>query len=147
MHQPRYVTRLYAVALAVLVAGCGNSPTSPTTTTTTTTVADPTVNEVFQATVPVGGFSFYSFTVAQNGTVNLTLVEVGGQYVPSTVTVGLGLGVPDGTDCTVSTSANTASGTTAQVTATLGPGTYCARVYDVGNLFAPAAFSVAIDHP
>ena len=152
LQPPRYATLLCALAAAAIVAGCGNSPTSPTnttttTTTTTTTVAEPTINEVFQATVPVGGSRFYSFTVTQNGTVNLTLVEVAGQYVPATVTLGLGVGVPDGTDCNATTSINTAAGTTPQVTATLAPGIYCARVYDVGNLFAPAAFSVSIDHP
>lgn len=67
--------------------------------------------------------------------------------VPTTVMVGLGLGVPSGTDCSTTSSINTAAGTTAQLTATYEAGVYCARVYDIGNLFAPASFDVTIAHP
>ena len=77
---------------------------------------------------------------------NLTLTSVGGQFVPSTVQLGLGIGSPAGTDCTTSQTINTASGSTAQVTATEAPGVFCAKVSDIGNLFAPASFTVNIDH-
>lgn len=150
MHRYRGATGLaFLVLTAILSFGCGNdTPTSPTTTTdTTTTTATPTVTETFSATVPVGGAKFYSFTVEQNGTVNLTLTSVSGSFVPSTVMLGLGVGTPDATDCTTTSTVNTASGSTAQLTATLAPGVYCARVYDVGNLFAPADVNVQVDHP
>ena len=34
-----------------------------------------------------------------------------------------------------------------QATGTVGPGLFCVRVYDVGNLFAPANFNITIAHP
>lgn len=138
-----------AAALAIGAAACNKTetPTSPTDTTTTTTVAEPTVTEEFNGTVPVGGFGFYSFAVEQNGTVSIRLVRVGGANVPSTVWLGLGLGTPSGEDCVTTTALNTQSSETAQITGTYPPGIYCARVYDVGNLLAAASVYITIDHP
>lgn len=153
----RWFARLTAVppllaltAAALLATACGkDSPTSPTstTTTTTTTVADPSISETFAGSLPVSGARFYAFEVTAYGTVNVTLNSVGGGAVPTTVWIGVGLGVPDGTDCSTTTSLNTQSGSGPHVSSTLAAGTYCARVYDIGNLASPAAFSVTIAHP
>jgi hypothetical protein len=64
-----------------------------------------------------------------------------------TVMLGLGIGTPSGTACSTSTSVNTPSGTTPQVTGTYAAGLYCANVADIGNLFAPATVDVTIAHP
>ena len=140
---------LVLVLYAATTAACGKSstPTSPTTTTTTETVVDPTVSERFTGNLAVNGSRFYAFDVGATGTVTLTLDSVGGGAVPTTVWVGLGVGVPDGTDCSTTASLNTQSGAGPHVSATLSPGTYCARIYDVGNLAAPASFAVTIAHP
>jgi len=42
---------------------------------------------------------------------------------------------------------NTAPGATAQVTGNFDPAVYYAKVSDIGNLFAPASFSVSIAYP
>jgi hypothetical protein len=148
-HYSRLATALAVAILSGFFSACGGTQTAPsgTSTTTTATVAAPTITETFDGTVAVGGSRFYSFSTAQNGTVTVTLTSVGGQFVPSTITLGVGVGTPNGTDCTTSTSVSTSSGSTAQVTMTLSPGVYCARVYDVGNLFAAATFSATIAHP
>lgn len=138
------------IATLVLCVGCGDeSPTSPTDTSTSssTPAAAPTVSEEFLSTVPVGGSKFYSFTTSTYGTINLTLTSVGGNFVPSTVMLGLGIGQPSGTDCVTTTSVNTAAGSTAQVTGTYDAGVYCAKVSDIGNLYAPASFNVTIAYP
>ena len=124
------------------------SLTSTTTTPTTTTAAAPTVSETFSGTLPVGGFKFYTFNIAANGTVNVTLRQVTGTGVPPTVQLGLGIGQPSGQDC-ATTVVNTASSSFAapQSTGVFGPGLFCVRVFDVGNLFAPANFSITIAHP
>ena len=122
-----------------------DSPTTPTTT------ADPpaavAVTETFEETVPVGGSTFYSFTVPLNGTVEIRLASVGGAGVPATVWLGVGIGAPSGTDCTTTTVVNTAAGETPQITGTYSPGVYCAKVADIGNLLSPARFTVLIGHP
>jgi hypothetical protein len=150
--RPPVVTRAVLIAclpMLIVASGCdkAESPTSPSSTTTTTSVASPTVTEEFVATVPVSGSRFYSFEVIENGTVNVTLVSVGGATVPSTVWMGLGIGTPSGEDCTTTSTVNTAAGSTAQVSGTYAPGIYCAKVLDIGNLFAPATVAVTIAHP
>lgn len=145
---------VYAFVTPVLVlplSACGDSstPTSPTDTTTTTqTAVEPTTSESFTGRIGVNGAAFYSFEVTQYGTVNLTLQNVGGVTgVPESVWVGLGIGVPDGTDCSTTTSTNTQAGGGPHVSSVLAVGTYCARIYDVGNLAAPTPFDVLIAHP
>src|SRR5262249_3495421 len=89
--------------LALFSSGCGgNSTTAPsgTSTTTTTPVASPSISDTWQSVLPVGGFKFYSFGIPSTGTVNITLTSIGGQFVPPTVQVGIGIGTPEGQDCT-----------------------------------------------
>lgn len=140
---------LAAAAIVVGAAACNSeTPTSPTTTTTVPpTVAEPVTTEEFLGTVAVGGAAFYSFSVEQNGTVHLTLASVGGTNVPGSVWLGLGIGTPAGEDCSTTSSLNTQAGSSAQISGTYAPGIYCARVYDIGNLIAPARFAITIEHP
>jgi hypothetical protein len=39
------------------------------------------------------------------------------------------------------------AGVPAQVSSSEQPGVYCVIISDIGNLFAPASFTVTIDHP
>lgn len=137
------------VLTLLTTSGCsGDTPTSPTdTTTTTTTAATPIYSEEFIDKVAVSGSSFYSFTVTQYGTVNVSLTSVGGAFVPSTVTVGLGLGKPDAETCSTTSNISTQSGAGPQLTGTYDPGVYCVKVYDVGNLYSAANFAVTIAYP
>ena len=141
--------RIAMFGLLLLASACSKNntpaPTTPTTPTPTP-VTTPTISENFASTVPVGGGVFYSFNIAANGTVNVTLNSVSGVGVPSTVQLGLGIGTPAGTDCTVTNAVTAASGTAPQLSGTFGPGLFCLRVYDVGNLFGPAAFKATIAH-
>jgi hypothetical protein len=141
---------LLLLAIVIGCAACGDdSPTSPssTSTTSTQTAASPATTEEFDSTVPVGGSKFYSFTTTTYGTIQITLTGVSGSFVPSTVMLGVGLGQPSGTDCVTTTSVNTAAGTTPQVTGVYDAGVYCAKVADIGNLYAPASFTATIAYP
>lgn len=110
-------------------------------------MASPTTTELFAGRVDVSGATFYSFSVVENGTVNVTLAEVGGAGVPGTVWLGLGIGTPSAEDCSTTTTINTAPGSAVHLTGTYAPGVYCVRVWDIGNLAAVAAFNVTIAHP
>jgi hypothetical protein len=137
-----------AVSLLMLAlsAGCGgNSTTAPASTSTS--VAAPTTTEAFNGTLPVGGSAFYTFVIGQNGTVNVTLLSVGGSGVPSTVALGVAVGTPSGTGCSGGAVTNATAGADPQVTGTYGPGRHCVNISDVGNLGAPATFNVTIAHP
>jgi hypothetical protein len=95
----------------------------------------------------VGGSAFYSFSVGENGTVNVTYTEAAGSGVPGTVWLGLGIGTPSAEDCATASTVNTPPTSAAQITGTYTPGIYCVKVSDIGNLFAPATFRVTIAHP
>ncbi len=136
-----------ALLLSAVGAGCGSSSTSPTSVVTTQTPAAASVTETFSGTLAVGGSRFYSFSVAQYGTVTVTLTQLTGNFDPTTTTVILGLGRPAGTGCGVATTVTTASSDTPQSTNTLEAGVYCVRISDTDVLTAPAAFAIDIAHP
>lgn len=137
------------VLTLLTTSGCsGDTPTSPTTTTTTAaTAAAPIYSEEFIDSVGVSGTAFYSFTVTQYGTVNISLTSVSGAFVPSTVTLGLGLGMPEAEGCSATSSVSTQAGAGPQITGAYNPGVYCVKVSDVGNLYAAAKFAVTIAYP
>jgi hypothetical protein len=137
------------VAAACLACACGDGATPPSSTSssTTSTTTPSTVTETWDSVVPVGGSTFYSFSVGATGTVGVTLAAVSGQFVPSTVMLGVGVGTPSGMECTGVTVSNVSAGATAQVTATRDPGLYCVAVSDIGNLFSAASVSVTVTHP
>jgi hypothetical protein len=129
------------VGLVILSAGCGllnNDSTSPSTPTT--------ITDTWSNTLAVKGTSFYTFTVASAGPVSVTLSTLSRT---STVAVGLGLGTPNGTaSCTLSSSTSSAiAASTPQITVTENAGTYCAQIYDVGNLTTASSFTITIVHP
>ncbi len=145
----RSVLLLVAVG-AVLAIGCGNStttsPSTDSTSTTTTSSSVPITTETFDGMLGVGATAFYPFTVSQSGSVTATLVSIGGDVVPTTVQVRLGIGSPQDTGCTATTT-SLASSKSPVLTATEDPGNYCVSIADVGNLFGTAAFEVTIAHP
>ena len=134
-----------AVVLAAAMSACGGSDTTSPTTTTST--GPETL--LFEGQLTVGGSAFYSFTVTTEGLANVMLASVSATTSPgtsSTVVLGLALGTPTGTDCTITNSLPASAGLTSQLVNDLQPGTYCARVYDIGNLKTAVNFSVRIVH-
>jgi hypothetical protein len=104
--------------------------------------------ETFAGTLQVGGSTFYSFFVTQAGPVGLTLAAVqtpGGAALATPL--GIGVGIPSGPGCARSTSQTAPPGLAAQLTVTLNPGTYCAAVFDTGNLSSAVNFAMRIRHP
>jgi hypothetical protein len=132
---------VFALGVSIVsAAGCS----SDSTATTPTSPSGP-VTENIGGAVTVGGLTSHAFTTASAGTITVTLSSLS---VPSTV-VGLGLGVYNAANyvCSLTTSLNTAPGTTAQISATVDTGTYCVEIYDIGTLGVPQGFSISIVHP
>lgn len=140
---------IFATLLGVTLPGaaCKGSSTTAPSATTTLPVASPTETLTWSGTLPVGGSKFYSFTVGVNGEVDVTLVSIFGNGVAPGVALGLGIGTPAGTACGTSKTVNAQAGSTAQATGTFAPGVYCVSLADVGNLSAPATFTITIAHP
>jgi hypothetical protein len=104
--------------------------------------------ETFAGTLQPKGSTFYSFVVTQSGPVGLTLAAVqtpGGAALATPL--GIGAGIPSGTGCARSSSQTAPPGLAAQLTVTLNPGTYCAAVFDTGNVTSAVNFAMRIKHP
>jgi hypothetical protein len=130
------------LAAALFTAGCGSdSTTAPATSVPTS----PTTEKFTSIVSPLGGVS-REFTALKAGAVTVTLTKAD---PPSTVVVGLGIGIPVSPGgCSLTNIVNTAAGSTPQLTMNVDPGAYCVAVVDVGN--APptgVTFFVDIFHP
>ena len=144
----RRLIRLTAMAAAVCMTAI--ACTSTTAPEEVDSVITPLVftSETFAGTLQVGGNNFYSFFVNQAGPVALTLAAVqtpGGAALATPL--GIGIGIPSGPGCARSTSQTAPPGLAAQLTVTLNPGTYCAAVFDSGNLSSAVNFAMRIRHP
>jgi hypothetical protein len=106
-----------------------------------------TVTESWTATLPASGSASYMFSIPVSGAVQVTLLSVEGPGVAPDVTLGLAIGTPSGSSCTVTGVTSAVAGSTPQVTGTYNPGVLCARVSDPGNLPAAATVSLQIAHP
>ena len=139
------------VTIATIAAACSDdgSVSTPTsaTTTTTTTAAEASISEEFLGTLPVGGSAFYSFSVTQYGNVTITLSSIGGSSVAATTWMGLGVGTPSGTDCSTTSTVNVQAASSPQISGVYDVGVYCAKIWDIGNQYGPANFTVVIAHP
>ena len=142
-------SRAFAVSLLIVSAFSAACGKNAATTSPTTTTPD-SVTETFKGTLPVGGSAFYSFSTATAGTVTATLTDIEGDGVPPSIEVNMGIGTLSAFNCSATSSEVQMSGT-AQVPALVSsseqPGVYCVIISDIGNLFAPATFTVTIDHP
>ena len=138
-------TRLipFVVALVLWASACHKNATTDTTTATPSVTL---TTDTFSGTVPVKGSDAKNFTVAQTGSVNVTLTAAG---PPSTVVMGIGVGTPKDSGCALlpGGSTNTPAGAAVQLAGTVTAGTLCVQVYDVGNQTAAVSYTVTVAHP
>lgn len=124
-----------------LLTGCGgssdNNPTAPST------LAPASVTQEFSGELPVQTSRVHPFPVSARSTISVTLVAVGPL---STLSVGLGVGTWDGTNCTLIAGDNNAR-QAAVLSGTVEPGNYCAAVYDNGNLTDTITYTVRVQRP
>ena len=120
------------------VSSCADARTTPLPVPTT-----PPANLVsFNGTLHLRATDSYLFTVRQSGYVEATLV---GLDAPPSTTVGLGIGTP-GTNgvCAVSQLMTVSAGPSAQLIGTGLPGALCITIQDIGNLTAPAVYTLTV---
>ena len=124
----------------VLLTGCGQ-----TTLTSPTPAADTDLlQREFSSLLLPGGSASRDFDIVVAGPIAVTLKST----TPGGVPIGVGVGIPrsNGT-CALSAAVETAAGSTAQISISAAAGAYCAKVYDLGTLSAPLAFTIAISRP
>ena len=135
---------LFTLTLALVTAACGDdTPTSPSSSTVTTSTV------TFTGSLAVGDSRFYSFTNGAAGDVTALLASVAAveTRLPLGVPLELGIGVPAGTGCGVTTTQLVSPGLVSQMSVSLAAGTFCLRVADAGELRTPASFAVRFTHP
>jgi hypothetical protein len=127
------------VILALLCAAACEQGSTMTELPRPTT--PPTKVVPFSGTLQPQGRDTHTFTVAQEGYVEVTLLGLG---AAAGTAVGLGIGTPGVAECVVIRSVTTVAGTAAQIVGTGLPGTLCVTIFDVGNLTAPAIYSITV---
>jgi ABC-type Fe3+-hydroxamate transport system substrate-binding protein len=136
----RYRSRALLLAVAILAMGaCSNSAL-----TTATTTAPCPCTDTFSNTLSVNGAFTHTFTITNLGSVTAAIVSLGPN---SAQILGFGLGVWNGTSCTVASSSDTATtGSTITLNASAA-GTLCVRLYDVGFITTPVLYTLQVVHP
>ena len=128
------------MALALSSAACGgggDTPTSPTTST-------PTTVDTYNGTIAIGGTVTHAFPTSAGGTISILIESLG---PVSTQAVGLGVGVWDGTSCTLALSTNAATQGVTYDAITNALGNYCITLSDPGTFTEPNTYQVRVTHP
>ena len=146
------MTRALLFSLVMLAASgaaaCGDDePSTPTSPSVPEESVDATTR-LFTGTLAPRGTVFYSFTVPQASGVFLTLASLTptSGRIASPDRVVLGLGVPRGTGCAVSTTITTSADLAAQLREWRSAGVHCASLADPGVLTADVSFAVRIGY-
>jgi hypothetical protein len=129
------------VALLLCTTACDTVYFETPTSATTTPAPDPSL---FTSQVVKGGSATRAFNFTTAGTIQVTL----SQLTPSMV-VGIGVGIPrpDGGACNLSRSVETMAGAGPHLSVAADPGTYCVKIYDVGQIENSATFSIIVTYP
>lgn len=135
----------FLLACATGAAACTGSSTSPSGTVTTFG----STSEYFTGTIAPGASQFYSFTVTGGGAVDVTLVSTQTARIGGSVgaRLNVGVGVPSGFGCAVTSSAVITPGLTAQLSTNGTASTvYCINIADPGVLATDTLFVVRVSH-
>lgn len=129
--------------LTLAVAACGGDSSASTTAASTAPTAG---TETFLGTMAPGGTVFRFFIASATGTVSITLAQTD----PALTLLGLGIGVP-GTNtgsCNLTKTLQARPGSTAQITAQVDAGVYCAGAFDVGTVgLSGVVVTMTVAHP
>ena len=117
-----------ALLAALAASACG----SDDSTTAPSTPAPTAGTDTFTGQMAPGGTAMHQFTASANGTVNVTLTTTD----PPGTLVGLGIGIPGNNlgTCDLTKTVQARPGTTAQLSAVVELGQFCAGTFDVGGL-------------
>lgn len=133
---------LLALVLAALgAAGC-DSTTTPTNATNTSTTPT-SITETFQGTVSINGAATFPFGVLAQGAVTATYKTIA---PATTATMGLALGVWNGTTCSVIIANDNAVLNSTVIGNASAAGTLCVRAYDIGRLTATQTVELTVTH-
>ena len=123
--------------IAGLSAGCGDDEPGlgVTPVETTRTIS-------FTNSIQPGGFLWRSFQLERAGKVAVQYISI---LPTANLVMRLSVGTFDGTNCTPTTTIDTAPQATGpQITVEVPAGDYCVRVGDIGNVAQISVFSISV---
>ena len=129
---------LTMVMLAAAAAACSEG-----TTTTPTPITPPVLTDTYSGTLNTNGAASYTFTTSQSGDVQATLTALAPN---SALLVGLSLGTWNGTSCQIVLANDKATQFSRIVGTASSAGSFCVRIYDVGNVIDPATYEIQVAH-
>jgi hypothetical protein len=131
-------------------AGCSSNSSSGTTTPTSPSIVFQT--EAFSGNLDPLGSQLKTFTIANDGTMSVTLASLTTSSNSSALTtpVSLGAGTPNGDSsaCVLTSSLVTPPGFQTQISipVTKATGTYCVSISDPGSLTTTVTFVIRVVH-
>lgn len=143
------MTRLIiALGFAVMLTGCGDDAAQTPTSPTVPEISVDSTSRLFAGTLAAQDAQFYSFTLPQDSGVFVTLASVTttDNREATGVSLGVGLGVPRGTECVMSTRVVSTSALTPQIREFTNQGVRCVAVFDPGTLQTPVRYAVRIGY-
>ncbi|MEP6592325.1 MAG: hypothetical protein ABJC51_01465, partial [Acidobacteriota bacterium] len=135
----RLISGLLLGVVAMVAAACGSSNTITTPTTTTTTAPAPITEPLFTGTLTANGAATYPFAATFGGTVTATLTALASANASA---IGIGIGTWTGSACQIVVANDNAAQAAAISGTVTAAASLCVRVYDVGKVTAPTAFTV-----
>jgi hypothetical protein len=151
--RPTRIIGALSALLAVSALACGGDssnstlPTTPTNAVSDTLVG--TVGAPINSTLQTASNPFNSGA----GTVSVTLTSAVESMPDGTklanVVMGVGIGTPSGSSCTLTANAFTTAqpSSTVVLSGTVAAGTYCIQMSDVTNQLGPVSYAVVVNHP
>jgi hypothetical protein len=132
----RYILAFTGLLLCISCSDGGVTTALPRPDTPPQTLAS------FNGTLQIHATDTYLFTVKQTGYVMATLI---GLAAPDNTTVTIGIGTPSTTGtCALTSSVTTTAGPAAQLIGTGIAGSLCVSIQDIGNLTAPAVYTITV---
>ena len=132
--------RLLALVLLVLPAvACGDD--EPVTPTQPTPRAE--VTEEFSGTLGINGARTHEFNTGGSGLITLTISELAPD---SAAEIGVSLGTWNGATCQIVIARDRATQSASVIGNAGAAGSYCARVYDAGELRAQTQYKLTVVH-
>ena len=133
--------------VCLLVLACAAVGACDTSIDTPRPTPLPLIKNTFTGTLAPRASASHTFTIVQAGEVDVTLTAAG---PPATITMGLGVGIPNTADdsCALisGASVNVQASQFSQLLGSASPGALCVKISDIGNQTGPITYTIVVEH-
>jgi hypothetical protein len=136
IYDPGTLTSDVTYAIRVVLTPASNAATNTTSRAGT---------ETFSGILPVLGSATRTVNASQPGLLSSIVTSA----TPPNVRLGFGLGIPriDGAGCHLTMAISTVTSAATPISSQVDAGTFCVRLFDVGNATSTVNFTISTAHP